>query len=45
MGNTESSEEDDVSTDNDVQEVTEEVVKVFQPQKLRQELENGTRHF
>ena len=44
MGNTESSEEDDVSTDNDVQEVTEEV-KVFQPQKLRQELENGTRHF
>lgn len=44
MGNTESSEEDDVSTDNDVQEVTEEVVKVFQPQKLRQELENVVKH-
>ena len=42
MGNTDSSEEDNSSNENDPRnEDTDEVVKVFQPQKLRQELENG----
>ena len=42
MGNTDSSEEDYSSNENDPHnEDTVEVVKVSQPQKLRQELENG----
>jgi len=45
MGNTDSSEEDYSSNENDPNnEDTVEVVKVFQPQKLRQELENVVKH-
>ena len=42
MGNTDSSEEDNSTNENDPSnEDTDEVVRVSQPQKLRQELENG----
>ena len=45
---TSSGEEDSVLTDDKIKETSDEVIKVFQPRKLRQELENGethTRHF
>ena len=45
---TSSEEEDSAVTDEKSKETSDEVIKVFQPRKLRQELENGethTRHF
>ena len=43
MGNTESgiSDEEDLKDTMDKIKSGEEVIRVFQPQKLRQELENG----
>ena len=42
MGNTEStSDEEDMASDRIIDDTNNEVIRVFQPQKLRQELENG----
>ena len=42
MGNTDSSASDEEATnDYAMEDSQDEVIKVFQPQKLRQELENG----
>ena len=41
MGNTESSDEEEMASDRVIDDTNNEVIRVFQPQKLRQELENG----
>jgi len=45
MGNTEStSDEEDMASDRIIDDTNNEVIRVFQPQKLRQELENVVKH-
>ena len=46
MGNTESatSDEDEMGDDLTMENSHNEVIKVFQPQKLRDELENGKKN-